>query len=183
MERRSVLKTMAVAAGGLISLPAWANGWTSETVRPTYKLLSRSQSDLLADIAETIIPATDTPGAKALNVHQFVQKIVTDCLDKPAQETFRNGLTTVEEQAQKTFGKSFAEGDTAQRTALLTQLSKSTEPAQKDFYSTVKGLTIRGYMNSEYVMTNLTHYQMVPGHYYGCVPVPAKKAASPTPAK
>lgn len=165
---------MAVAAGALISLPGWAKGWTTETVQLTHNFLSRSQDDLLATIAETIIPATDTPGAKALNVHQFIQKIVVDCYDTPAQETVRKGLATVDEQAQKTFGKPFAEGDTAQRTALLMQLSQSTDPAQKEFYSMVKGLTIRGYMNSEYVMTNLTHYQMIPGHYYGCVPVPTK---------
>ncbi|MFD2569599.1 gluconate 2-dehydrogenase subunit 3 family protein [Spirosoma soli] len=165
---------MAGVVGGLISLPAWANGWTSETVRSTQQFLSSSQDDLLAIIAETIIPATDTPGAKALNVHQFIQKIVTDCLDKPAQETFRKGLDATDELAKKTFGKPFGEGDVAQRTALLTQLSQSADPTQKDFYGLVKGLTIRGYLNSEYVMTNLTHYQMIPGHYYGCVPVPAK---------
>jgi hypothetical protein len=174
VERRSALKSIAVAAGGLISLPAWATNWTSETVQLTHPFLSSGQDDLLADIAETIIPTTDTPGAKALNVHQFIQKIVTDCYDKPAQETFRNGLNAIDDQAQKAFGKPFREGDTAQRTALLTQFSQSAEPAQKEFYSMVKGLTVRGYMNSEYVMTNLTHYQMIPGHYYGCVPVPAK---------
>ncbi|WP_338877189.1 gluconate 2-dehydrogenase subunit 3 family protein [Spirosoma sp. SC4-14] len=165
---------MAVAAGALISLPGWAKGWTAETVQLSHNFLSRSQDDLLADIVETIIPATDTPGAKALNVHQFIQKIVVDCYDPSAQDTFRKGLTTVDELAGKTFGKSFAEGNTTQRTTLLTQLSQSTDPAQKEFYSMVKGLTIRGYMNSEYVMTNLTHYQMIPGHYYGCVPVPTK---------
>ncbi|MCK8494418.1 gluconate 2-dehydrogenase subunit 3 family protein [Spirosoma sp. RP8] len=173
---------MAMAAGALISLPAWANSWNSETVQLTSKFLSSSQDDLLAQIVETIIPVTDTPSAKALNVHQFIQKIVADCYDKPAQETFLNGLTAVDEQAQKTFGKPFREGDATQRTALLTQFSQSTLPAQKDFYSMVKGMTIRGYLNSEYVMTNLTHYQFIPGHYYGCVPVPTK-AISQTPTK
>ena len=174
MERRSALKTLAGAVGGLISLPDWANGWTAETVRQHPQLLSLGQDELLAEITETIIPATDTPGAKALNVHQFIQKMVTDCYDEKAQETFRKGLDTTSELAQKSFGKSFAEGNTAQRTALLTQLSQSTEPAQKEFYSLIKGLTIRGYMNSEYVMTNLTHYEMIPGRYHGCVPVVAK---------
>ena len=174
MERRNALKTIAGAIGGLISLPAWASGWTAETVRPTEQLLSRSQDNLLAEIVETIIPATDTPGAKALNVHQFIQKMVLDCYEPKAQETLRKGLETTDELAQKTFGKSFANGDVTQRTALLTQLSQSSDPVQKEFYGLVKGLTIRGYMSSEYVMTNLTHYQMIPGHYYGCVPVPTK---------
>ncbi|CAN5557950.1 hypothetical protein BH09BAC4_BH09BAC4_26420 [soil metagenome] len=170
---------MAGAVGGLISLPAWANSWTAETVRSSGQILSRGQVDLLAEMVETIIPATDTPGAKALNVHQFVQKMVADCYAKPAQETFRTGLASLDGLAQKAFSKPFAEGDVAQRTALLTQLGQSTEPAQKNFYSLVKGLTIRGYMSSEYVMTNLTHYQFIPGHYYGCVPVQAKAVTQP----
>jgi hypothetical protein len=152
---------MAGALGGLVSLPAWANGWTTETVRSAQSFLSVS-------------PATETPGAKALNVHQFVQKMVSDCYDKSVQENLAKGLNSLDGLAKTAYSKSFAQGDTAQRTALLTQLSKSDDKAQKDFYSLVKGLTIRGYMSSEYVMTNLTHYQFIPGHYYGCVPVQAK---------
>lgn len=166
---------MAGAVGGLISLPAWANGWTTETVRSTRPLLGRGQADLLADMAETIIPATDTPGAKALNVHQFIQKMVTDCYEPKAQQTLRTGLDGLDGLAQKSFGKSFGEGDATQRTALLTQLSQ--DPAQKEFYGLVKGLTVRGYMTSEYVMTNLTHYEYMPGRYHGCVPV--KTASQP----
>ncbi|GAB4025187.1 gluconate 2-dehydrogenase subunit 3 family protein [Spirosoma koreense] len=167
---------MAGAVGGLISLPAWANGWTTETTRLTRQLLSAGQTDLLADMAETIIPATDTPGAKALNVHQFIQKMVMDCYDKKAQDSLKNGLDSLDGLAQKAFNKPFHEGDATQRTALLTQLAQ--DPAQKDFYGLVKGLTIRGYMTSEYVMTNLTHYQFIPGHYHGCVPVSNKQAKS-----
>lgn len=162
---------MAGAVGGLISLPAWANGWTAETTRLTRQLLSDGQADLLAEMVETIIPATDTPGAKALNVHQFVQKMVADCYEPKAQESLRTGLAALDGLAQKSFGKSFPEGDVTQRTTLLTQLAQ--DPAQKEFYGLVKNLTIRGYLSSEYVMTNLTHYEFIPGRYHGCVPVKA----------
>ncbi|WP_461043331.1 gluconate 2-dehydrogenase subunit 3 family protein [Spirosoma harenae] len=165
---------MAGTVGGLISLPAWANGWTAESVRSTQQILSIGQTEVLAEMVETIIPATDTPGAKSLNVHQFVQKMVADCYDKAAQDKFQAGLASLDSWAQKAYNKPFSEGDVSQRTALLTQLGQSTDAAQKDFYSLVKGLTIRGYMTSEYVMTKLTHYQFIPGHYSGCVPVQKK---------
>ncbi|UFH57422.1 gluconate 2-dehydrogenase subunit 3 family protein [Spirosoma sp. KNUC1025] len=164
---------MAGAVGGLISLPAWANGWTVESTRTAQQIISRGQMDLLAEMAETIIPATDTPGAKALNVHQFIQKMVADCYDQKAQDSLRSGLESLDGFARKAYSKPFREGDVAQRTSLLTQLSQDS--AQKDFYGLVKGLTIRGYMTSEYVMTNLTHYQFIPGHYHGCVPVSQPK--------
>ncbi|GAB3998203.1 hypothetical protein GCM10028807_45250 [Spirosoma daeguense] len=165
---------MVGTVGGLISLPAWANCWTTETVRLGRQILSSAQAEVLTEMVETIIPATDTPGAKALNIHQFVQKMIADCYEPKAQDTFRSGLDSLDSWAQKSFGKSFREGDVAQRTGLLAQLSKSDDAAQKDFYSVVKALTVRGYMTSEYVMTNLTNYQFIPGHYNGCVPVKKK---------
>ena len=163
---------------GLVSLPAWATGWSAETVRLNHSLLSADQFGLLADIAETIIPATDTatadgPGAKALNVQQFIQKVIVDCADKPSQEMFKKGIGMVDELSRKAFGKPFSEGDATQRMGVLIQMGKSDDPAQKGFYNLVKNLTIRGYMNSEYVMTNLTHFEFIPGRYHGCVPVNA----------
>lgn len=159
---------MAGAVGGLMALPAWASNWTPDSVCATRPFLSLSQTDLLGGMVEAIIPKTDTPGARDLNVHLFVQKMVADCYPAATQETLKKGLDGLDSQAQKLFSKSFSEGDATQQTALLTQSAQ--DAAQKDFYGLVKSLTIRGYLSSEYVMTNLTHYQFIPGHYYGCVP-------------
>ena len=173
---------MAIAVGGFISLPTWASGWNATTVPPTYRILSSQQDELLAAVVDTIIPATtiageNSPGARTLGVHQFLQKMVNDCYEPNAQQTLTKGLTTTDALAQQTYNQPFSKCDTPQRIAVLNQISKAEDPAQSGFYQLVKGLTIRGYMSSEYVMTNLTHYQMIPGHYYGCVPVPA--AATP----
>ncbi|MBC3786635.1 gluconate 2-dehydrogenase subunit 3 family protein [Spirosoma utsteinense] len=183
MERRSALITLAGAVAGLVSLPGWATGWSAESIQLDRALVTTDQRDLLAEIVDTIIPKTDTPGAKELKVHQLIEKLVADCSDKAAQDTFAKGLTTVDELAQQSFNKPFAKGDATQRMALLTQMSQSTEPVQKDFYGLVKNMTIRGYMNSEYVMTNLTNFQFIPGHYYGCVPVSAKAVSQPKQGK
>lgn len=171
MERRNALKTLAGAVGGLVALPGWASGWTAESVQLTKPLLPADQIETLAAVVDTIIPATDTPGAKELNVQQFIQKVIADCYDKTTQDTLANGLILTNDLAQKAYGKPFNGGDVTQRTTLLRQLEQSTDPAQADFVKLVKPLTIRGYLNSEYVMTNLTHYEFIPGHYYGCVPV------------
>ncbi|RRB18377.1 gluconate 2-dehydrogenase subunit 3 family protein [Larkinella knui] len=169
---------MAVALGGLVSLPGWANNWNQATLPSGTSLLAPRADALLAEVVETIIPATNTPGAKALGVHTFIQKIVTDCMEPSAQETLTKGLTAVEALARKNDSQSFASLDASQRTALLKTMSQSTEPDQKEFFSLVKGLTIRGYMSSEYVMNNIVHYEMVPGRYHGCVPVVAKNTTS-----
>ena len=170
MERRVALKSMALAMGAMASLPSWASGWNGNSL-PKGILLSADQSALLAGMVESIIPKTDTPGAGELGVGNFVQKMVKDCYDQKAQANLAKGVDNLESQSLKSFGKSFANASKEQRVQLLRDIEKSSDPDQKAFFGMVKNLTIQGYMNSEYVMTNLTHYEMIPARYHGCVPV------------
>ena len=71
---------MATVVGGLVTLPAWANGWSTNNL-PSITYLTDNQDALLASIVETIIPETDIPGARSLNVHTFIQKMVKDCYE------------------------------------------------------------------------------------------------------
>lgn len=170
MERRVALKSMAIAMGAMANLPAWASGWSKKTLEKG-SLLAADQSKILAGMVEAIIPKTDTPGAGELGVGKFVQKMVTDCYDKKAQDTLSKGLDALEVESKKTFGKSFADVSRPQQTQLLKQFESSTDADSKAFFGMVKNLTIQGYMSSEYVMTNITHYEMIPARYHGCVPV------------
>jgi len=68
MQRRSAIKNLTMAFGGLISLPTWTSAWTPESIGHV-STLSFSEEATLAEIVETIIPETSTPGAKSLKVH------------------------------------------------------------------------------------------------------------------
>ncbi|HEX8356482.1 MAG TPA: gluconate 2-dehydrogenase subunit 3 family protein, partial [Segetibacter sp.] len=48
------------------------------------------------------------------------------------------------------------------------------------FFALMKKLTVQGYMTSKYYLTNVRVYKLVPGKYYGCIPVTKldKKGAS-----
>lgn len=170
MERRVALKSMAIAMGAMANLPAWASGWSKKTLE-NGALLAADQSKILAGVVEAIIPKTDTPGAAELGVGSFVQKMVKDCYDKKAQDTLSKGLESLESAGKKTFGKSFTEITLPEQTQLLKETENSSDADLKAFFRMVKNLTIQGYMSSEYVMTNITHYEMIPARYHGCVPV------------
>lgn len=172
MQRRSALKNVAVALGGLVSLPAWASGWTTESLG-LVATLPLDQESLLAEVAETFIPATDTPGAKATNVQKYAMRIIRDCYGPAAQQTLEQGLALTDATAQQLYSKPFADGDATQRMAVLTSLAASTDPVGKAFVDMVKQLTIRGYTSSEYYLVNVKHYVMAPGFYHGCVPIQA----------
>lgn len=169
MQRRTALKSLSVALGGLVSMPAWATRWTPDSIGND-KSLSASDEAILAEIVETIIPETKTPGAKSLKVHQFALRMINDCYGEAAQKSLRQGLAKTDEFAKQINSKSFVECDAQQRKDTILQLSKADE-ASKKLVEMIKNLTIRGYTNSEYYMVNVQKYVMAPGFYHGCVPV------------
>ncbi len=137
--------------------------------------ISADQEELLAQITETIIPATDTPGAKELGVHQFVLTMVDDCSEKEQQENFMKGLDEVNDLAKKQYSNSFIKCTPQQQLELLTRIvKKEFEGKVNDFLKTTKGLTIRGYTKSKYVMSNLLVYELAPARFHGSFPIKNK---------
>jgi hypothetical protein len=183
MKRRTALKSLALAVGGTIALPTWAHSWTTETVatRPNW-VIAPDLEALLAEMVETIIPATDTPGARALGVDKFILKMLADCYDKSAQTRFTNGLTELDKIMKATYGHSFVACPPAQRLAILKAREEAAQilpPEKEPFFPFLKNLTIQGYLSSEYVMRNVYKYELVPGRYNGCFPVTASVKNKP----
>lgn len=175
MKRRAALKNMALAAGAFMVLPACETGGRKLEVLSAEAYLSPRQDEILAEIVDTIIPATDTPGAKEMNVQSFVKIMMKDCYDDDAQKNFTDGLDMVEKLSRKTYGRSFKRCSGSEKSNILLLIEQSDESKYQHFFHTIKGLTVRGYMSSEYVMTHINPYEMLPGHYHGCVPVNVEK--------
>jgi Gluconate 2-dehydrogenase subunit 3 len=137
--------------------------------------ISSDDELLLAELSETIIPKTSSPGAKDLSAHLFLLKMVDDCNSKEDQEKFTSGLRAFDKQFEKITGKQFLKASATERAEALTKLfaadSKTDETAA--FLSTVKRYTIQAYTASEYFLTKVQPYELVPGRYSGCVPVKA----------
>jgi hypothetical protein len=173
MERRFAIKQILIMAGGLALLPSCLRESGKSSIALDHLDVSLDQEHLLAEITETIIPATNTPGAKELNLHLFVLKMLDDCYDEADQKLFFSGLEELQDKAQGQFGKTFQQLPVAQRRALLVAVEndKQASPALHRFYEITKGRTIGGYLNSKYVMTNLIKWELVPGRYNGYYPV------------
>jgi hypothetical protein len=77
---------------------------------------------LLDEIAETILPATKTPGAKAAKTGAFIALMVTDCYSPADQKVFFEGMQKVNEAALKANQVSFMDATPAQRLAVLSVL-------------------------------------------------------------
>jgi hypothetical protein len=173
MNRRDTLKTILVSTGGLISLPAWADGWTAGDLTTHHTSFSIVEQDLLASVVDTIIPAGNSIGAISVGVDKYLQKLIEKCYELPVQENVKKQLMGLEASAQTTFEETFVNCDQSQRQELLIKLSTSDKKEEKDFFNLMKSETIRGFNTSKEVMTTYLNYKIFPGHYYGCVDVKA----------
>jgi Gluconate 2-dehydrogenase subunit 3 len=171
MNRRNTLKNLALAAGGLVALPAWARNWSLQDLTTYSSTFTHAEEVLLASVADTIIPAGNSIGALTVGVDKFLQKLIDNCYTEDVRANVKLQLSSMEKMAQTKFGKSFDACDQLQREELLMAFSGSDNKAEQDFFNLMKSETIRGFNTSKEVMTRYLNYKIAPGHYYGCVDV------------
>jgi hypothetical protein len=185
ISRRHLLKQALFIAGGVTLIPACMLQDQDKLSMPLKNLkLKGSDEKTIAELAETIIPATTTPGAKDLALQQFILKMIDDCNSPEDQKTFEKGLDAFNKYADKQLGNSFTSLTAAQRGTLLSAMeAKQGVPEDVlNFYGKVKGLTIQGYLTSKHYLTKVQIYELVPGRFRGCVPISEIKKPSVRPA-
>lgn len=182
MNRRDALSAVALLMGGtIVGANLFLTGCKSEDKKtPTGADLKFSASDLsfLDEVAETIIPETDTPGAKAAKVGAFMEVMVRDCYSFADQEVFVNGITTLQKACQEKFGKDFMDLKQEEKTTFLTALDQEQKDHQKNkkgdepkhYFRMMKELTLLGYFTSEVGATKALRYIETPGKYDGNYP-------------
>lgn len=172
MNRRELLHRLGLTVGGLAVLPTWANAWSPNHLAAS-TWLSPQEDAVLSTAVDTLLPATDTPGAKELGVPSFVSLMIQDVYEKKDQDLFKQFLAKLETQSSYLFGKPLAQATEKQRQLVLSSLEASENADVKRGYGIFKNLTIQGYLTSEYVMTHILPYEFIPSRYHGCVPVNA----------
>jgi hypothetical protein len=176
MERRTVLKAAGGALlGGILGSAAGGSAWAAVRFGAAPAggagLLNAADRALIADIADTIIPATDTPGARAAGVPAFIEHILFDWLSAEERDRFLAGMRAFPTQATAKAGRPFAKLSTDERVALLTGMI-AAEEASGDrfpgFVGDMKRLTVYGYYTSEIGATQELSFNIVPGAYDPC---------------
>lgn len=151
-------------------------------------LFTDEEIALLDEIAETILPATDTPGAKAAGVGPFMALMVTDCYYPAEQRAFKDGMQAIDRQSTDMYGAGFVSATPPQRLALLESLDaeqlawmqSKTEEAPAHYFRMMKELALLGYFTSEIGYNQAMRYAETPGRFDPCVPYePGEKAWAP----
>jgi hypothetical protein len=163
--RRDVLRTLSLSTFGAATSSGWAD--TLSTLAHTHahsaaappaadwvpKVLDAHQNETVIALTEAIIPATNTPGAKAGLVNRFIDAVLEDA-DSHERREFLRGLAWVDGRCLELFGADFVAASPEQQTALLTIISSERNRTASDqigveFFRAIKSMTITGYYTSE----------------------------------
>lgn len=201
MKRRDALKLIAGAAAvpaiyshDLFALGREIHQQLGST--SALKTLNAHQNATVTAVAEMIIPATDTPGAKGARVNEFIDLILSEWCAEADSRRFLEGVAQTDERSRKMFGKDFVNCNAQQQTELLTALDEevtrlreanvqerehaspavqdSENPLEQNFFYQMKRLTLLGYYTSEVGWTEeLGRPPVHMGPYQDCVPLSA----------
>jgi Gluconate 2-dehydrogenase subunit 3 len=200
LDRREALKLLSFSSAPFFIptefLSAFREIYDQLPAIPSLKALNPHQDATVTAIADLIIPATETPGAKAVRVNEFIDHIVADWFFDDERARFLSGIAEVDARTQSLFQRNFVDASTEQQTEVLRLLGDEMAAAadfvangargyrgslpepETDFYFVLRGLVLTGYFTSEAGFTEQLHETIIPGRFDGCVP-----ANSPSPAK
>lgn len=196
MQRRDVLKYTAYLTGYAVSAPlvsAILGGCQAEPAGAALpyspKFFSATEFATISEMAETMLPATDTPGAKEVGVPAFIDLMLADYTEAEDQERWRKGLRQLMDEVETQHGKPFTGLGAEERLAYLNALDAAAKaeaeavdqaPLTADekadrypFFLLFKGAAIGGYFSSAPIGTEVLAYDPVPGQYAGCIPLSA----------
>jgi len=186
LNRREVLRRVALMMGGAISAPAAMHFLSGCSAKPQLQwkpvFFSEPQAAVVTEIVQIMIPRTDTPGAAEVGVPAFIDTMLKDAYAADDQKRFLSGLAAFEELSTREHESPFLKLEPAQRAALVQsvhdaaleenlKLPRSAVRRQRPFILMTKELSLLGYFTSEVGATQVLQYQAIPGAYHGCLPL------------
>lgn len=176
IDRRAALRRVAVLLGGALSAPAIAGVLAGCERRDlaagfTPRALTPEQAALMAVVAEHIIPATDTPGARGVGAPAFIDMMLAEYYAPADRERFVAGLADLDARADARCGHVFLRCDAAEQRRVLDIVDREAFAGRgPHWFRTMKELTLLAYYTSEIGATKELRYRQVPGRFDGCVP-------------
>lgn len=182
MHRRDLLKMIAAATGmAMVAGDLLAQGLTAVDKLPPEQVFSAKDIALLDDIAETILPQTETPGAKASGAGAQMASIISQCFDQQQRAIVTEGLLALQALALHRFNKSFQAATAAEKLALLTELDNEATAVivqakaqnlapQPHYFTLLKQQSIFVFFTSKVGATEVLRHVAVPGRWDGAYP-------------
>lgn len=155
-SRRTCLKFMAVAAGGVAAGAGAAAvvGRLGPAPAGPFKALTADEARLVDAVCEQIIPADKDPGAREAGVVHFIDKQLAGPYKRFADK-YRRGLQCLQQTSQSMFQRPFEALPWPDQTRLLQALESGkapkdiwSDPGAKEFFGLIRDHTMQGFYGS-----------------------------------
>jgi hypothetical protein len=182
MERRDLLRAFGAAAAFTLMPRTAQAAWETVAASPPAlrRVLTDRRAELVAALADAIIPRTDTPGATDVNVPAFIDVIVAEYYSDDERAVFLSGLDLIDARTRSADATSFAGLSPESQKALLDSLDQPVDRQAPDAraWSRLKGLVIHGYFTSERVQKDVLKTVIMPGKFDGNAPMRIVRGAN-----
>jgi len=195
MQRREALRLMGAASVfSVLSsdlLGATLRAQLTEKSPGVLHTLSPQQNDIVLTMADVMIPATETPGAKGARVNEFIDLILSEWATEEEKSIFLEGLAEVDRTANELFGHGFAAASAKEQAAIVQIFDEELAARNVDklpehiptweqtlvmpFFAQMRKLTLTGYYTSPTGQEQELKVEIIPGTLHGCVPEPEVK--------
>lgn len=190
MQRREALRLMGAA--GVFSVlssdlfAATLEAQLAVNKAGTLLTLSPAQNEIVVAMTDVMIPATDTPGAKAAKVNEFIDLILAEWATEEEKKIFLEGLAEADRKANALFGHGFAAASRKEQAAIVEEFDEELATARNEalpkevrsweltlllpFFAQMRRLTLVGYYTSSTGQEQDLKVEIIPGALHGCVP-------------
>lgn len=190
MERREVLRLMGAASVfSVLSsdvFTATLQAQLAANKAGTLRTLTPAQNEIVQAMSDAMIPATDTPGAKAAKVNEFVDLILTDWATEEERRVFLEGLAEADRKSNALFGHGYAAATAKEQAAIVQIFDEELATTRNEelpkqvrswevtllhpFFAQMRRLVLVGYYTSPIGQDQELKVEIIPGALHGCVP-------------
>jgi glucoside 3-dehydrogenase (cytochrome c) hitch-hiker subunit len=179
LDRRAAIHTLLKGGLALSLMPGFAEtAWSAIAGdRPAPSALNADQTQMIALIADTILPRSDTPGATDVGVPVWIDLVIAEYFSDARRAAFLADLNAIEQLALSQAGTRITALNGNALAKVVATLdaatgSKNPTPAERG-YVQLKELVIHGYFTSKPVQQDLLKVVIVPGRFDADVRIPA----------
>ncbi|MDT0553578.1 gluconate 2-dehydrogenase subunit 3 family protein [Urechidicola vernalis] len=198
MDRRAALKNMSLTLGYAVATPTILSvlqSCTSDAATWTPVFFTKTEGYIITQLADIILPKTDTAGALDVFVPEFMDKMFDEILGDNEKVAMKEGASTFATEFNSVFGKDASEGTKGEYETILATYFDISDDKQKEvfrvlredksklsgtklntyliysFLTQTRRFTLYGYYTSEHVGENILNYDPIPGRYDACIPL------------
>ncbi len=188
IDRREALKRTSLLMGGALAAPTILSILQGCSARPGLNwepsFFSESQARLVMQLAEIILPETDTPGAKSLGVPKFIEDVVSLVMNEEQQTKFIANLDSFESECEELMGETFLDLSQEKQMEFFAKKHSEIEgevesstsfvnptfvPGDRPLIWDLKEITLAGYFTTEVGATQVLQHVLIPGEYKACI--------------